>query len=447
MRLRRFNSSIRTLASYRLGLFLALCFILGGTSQDVIAVKIPLYFVSIALIADVMTSKKRLPYKGLIAAPILIGGLLLLLHLVYLIPLPPGLWSGLEGRDIVERGFNSAQIALPFLPLSLTPEKTLYAIFDFLPVIAVFFIAVLAPRQNEIENALKVIIGFAIVAVFLGLFQVLGGSKALYLYDISNFGYPVGFFSNANHQASFLAMILPITLYFALNKLRTDRNGSAISQEQSLICLIASVLIALGIIIAGSLMGYILLALVIFFTLLNLRAKARITFIGLAVFGVILSAVIIDSYFFGNQIESLLSRFTVESSLSRPAMYATTWEATKDFGFWGTGPGSFYNIYVMKENQTALSTFYAPQAHNDYLQTYLEFGLLGVIVILAFLAYYGAAIFTYIKNFSHSERWTGVLLIGILCPVLHSSIDYPLRTIAVAVLLTFYLSLMVTKDA
>ena len=115
-------------SSFRLSLFLILCFILGGTSQDIVPPKLVLYLISLLLIGvclSVMTMKSNIwkmkPLVGILGA-------FLIIYALYLVQLPPSIWSGLPGRDVIAQGYQTLGVDLPWLPLSTTPEKTFFSL-------------------------------------------------------------------------------------------------------------------------------------------------------------------------------------------------------------------------------------------------------------------------------------------------------------------------------
>lgn len=75
-------------------------------------------------------------------------------------------------------------------------------------------------------------------SALLGLAQVFTGDQSpLYLYDFTSRGLPAGFFSNFNHQASFLLMCLPFTAALA-GRLRRDSEGK--DRDTALAILVAA---------------------------------------------------------------------------------------------------------------------------------------------------------------------------------------------------------------
>ena len=131
-----FKRSLEFISNIRLSLFLLLCFIFGGTSQDIVAPKLGLYLISLLAIGYCLTVLNRESKFWDLKSMNMILGAFFIAHVVYLIPLPPGIWSHLPGRDFIVQGYQTLQVDLPWLPLSIAPEKTYFSLFDFLPPLA-----------------------------------------------------------------------------------------------------------------------------------------------------------------------------------------------------------------------------------------------------------------------------------------------------------------------
>jgi len=109
----------------------------------------------------------------------------------------------------------------------------------------------------------------------------------------------------------------------------------------------------------------------------------------------------------------------------------------------GSGVGSFDLVYRAHERLDQLSPFYLNHAHNDYLELWLEAGAPGAALVFLFLAWWAVATR---RAWGPNSRpkldlaRSGALVIGAL--LLHSLVDYPLRTPALAVLLAFACALL-----
>jgi len=427
-----FSRAFSIVLGWRLPLFLIACILLGGTSQNIYAPKLALYLCSILLLASI-TFDKRFPLgTALKSVPIILVILFIGLCAAFLIPLPEGLWTSRAGREIVVEGFKITGGQLPSLPLSLTPEKSRLFLLGFLPPIAAGAL-IFTSSERVIRRTLLVLIAMATASATLGLLQMTTGVRALYIYDITNIGIPVGFFSNGNHQACFLAMTLPVSIYFFLRH-STEHVHSTSEQVGKFCAGISLLLFPAIILLTGSLAGVGLLIISGFLGAL-VMLKKKMFKKSIIVTSVALSTLAVIGYFtLGALLPQMTDEIQSNENLSRSTIFETSWDARSDFGFWGTGPGSFVDIYAMYENEDRLELTYVPQAHNDYLQTFMETGVLGLLIIFGFLAWYALQALTSLFKRGHISRMNSILLIGLSAPILHSVVDYPLRTISISVI-------------
>lgn len=429
--------------NWRLAAFLVLCLILGGTSQDIAAMKLPLYLSSLIMIAATLTSKQRAPLSNLFGIVESFGAALLILYFAYLIPLPPSIWTELDGREMVATGFNSIGADLPWLPLSLSPEKTFRSTFDFLPLVAILLIFRLQASSREKKNTILMLIFVAVLSVLLGIFQFLG-IESLYLYKITNEGLPVGFFSNANHQSCFLAMALPFAILLGFKPRRLVSRRHDVTSTAKILGVFASILIIIGILLTNSLAGYIFLLITVLPALLiGIQQRGMSKYI-LAIAGVLIAALILDFTIFGSHITEFASEFSDSNAISRAEMFSVTTEAQKHFGLFGSGPGSFIEVYYGQENRDTMRRIFVNEAHNDYLQSWLELGIFGAILIAGFLLWYIISIGKLVFSSESKKALKTLVILSIACPIIHSVVDYSLRTMAISSV--FWLMLLMLRE-
>ena len=112
----------------------------------------------------------------------------------------------------------------------------------------------------------------------------------------------------------------------------------------------------------------------------------------------------------------------------------------------GTGMGSFPSVYVLGEDPTNIGLTYINHAHNDYLEILLEGGLVGAILGAAFLAWWTvrAARLWWPQPGEDLQRAATIATAALL---LHSLVDYPLRTAAMASVFAMCLATMAMGSA
>jgi O-antigen ligase len=111
----------------------------------------------------------------------------------------------------------------------------------------------------------------------------------------------------------------------------------------------------------------------------------------------------------------------------------TTLEGIKDNWPLGVGYGNFQAAYQVYESREAIRGFYVNHAHNDYLEVVLEGGTPAALLI----AGYFLMVVQQLLRVRHSHFHKAAFL-AILFVLIHSFVDYPLRTMAVAVPFVYF---------
>jgi O-antigen ligase len=110
----------------------------------------------------------------------------------------------------------------------------------------------------------------------------------------------------------------------------------------------------------------------------------------------------------------------------------------------GSGAGSFATVYQMFEPVETMGPRFVNHAHDDFVEVWLEAGVAGVALVAAFLAWWVSATWYVVQDrrgHGAALSLAGSLIVGMLA--IHSLVDYPLRTPALAVLLAFACGLIV----
>jgi O-antigen ligase len=119
---------------------------------------------------------------------------------------------------------------------------------------------------------------------------------------------------------------------------------------------------------------------------------------------------------------------------SRREIAVTTLEAIKDNFPLGSGLGSFSSLYRLYEDPQQATREYTNRAHNDYLELWLETGIVGLLLVFSFVLWW-------LRQSAKAWRsdLTGMqiarsasVIVGIV--LMHSLVDYPLRTSSIAAL-------------
>jgi O-antigen ligase len=427
----------------RLGLvpaYLALCLMLGGASAAGHWANMALQLLAIPLIYWALVVQRSTPMAtparwltGLMCLALLLIGL-------QLIPLPPGIWTALPGRERVAEGFRLLGEPLPWLTLSLAPRQTLASALWLLPAIAVLLGMV---RLGNFKPAWLAwsLVSITALAVLVGALQVTGGeASGWYLYKITNIGVNTGFFANGNHMATLMVATIPFlaALYLASR----GRDRSAQKASGTLVILAgAMAVILVGLAINRSLAGLGLAVPVALASLLMLRTrKRRMPMWALPVLLVVAAGSIALAF------SAPVQRFVAAEGMgvspqSRIGFAKTTLTAARDFAPVGSGVGTFPDIYASYEDKSEVDRVYVNHAHGDYFELALETGLPGLVLILLFLAWWGRRVTT-IWRAEEPDYFARAATIASAAILVHSLVDYPLRTAAISALLAALCALM-----
>jgi O-antigen ligase len=107
----------------------------------------------------------------------------------------------------------------------------------------------------------------------------------------------------------------------------------------------------------------------------------------------------------------------------------------------GTGLESFPSVYALGEDPRVVGLTYINHAHNDFLEIILETGLLGLLLLFASLAWWLLTAVGVWRSPSSSE-FSRAATIASGALILHSIVDYPLRTAALSSVFAVCLGMM-----
>lgn len=352
------------------------------------------------------------------------------LPLLQLIPLPPQIWESLPGRAPMARALEIAGITPSWGTLSLTPDRTWRSFLALLPPLAMFAGALLFEPTDR-RRLVMVLLGGVAVSIAFGALQVTGDSATFYLWSTTTLGTVVGFFANRNHFATLCLMTLPFAAVLGAAVVR-QRAGNRTVMWASAV-LIGLIVIALGAIRSRA--GIIILPptlILSFIAAWMASGRGRPHPFLLAGAGGVLLAMTAVAVF---ALTPLLARFdTAGAREGRFENWPIVAEAANTYLPLGSGLGSFDSVYRSVEPAERLDNTFFNQAHNDYLESWLETGWLGAAFLIAFLIWYGRRTWSAWRGGVSSERdLQRAASIAIGAVLIHSAADYPLRTETIAV--------------
>ncbi len=418
--------------------YLSLCLLLGGASAAGAANALLQLGGLIIILFVLWKDGPGVPgeAKGLVW----LGALFVAVGLASLVPVAPSLWADLPFRDVIASGYRLLGMEPPAIPVSLSPQGTIASLLSLLPPAALFLL-VLRLSHEERRSIPWVLLVVAGSSILLGAFQLMGGPESpLRFYEITNPHAPVGVFANPNHQATLLLCALPFTAVLATGMARRQRSSRSAG---AMISVVIALFLSAGIAIVESGAGYGLFLPTALGTMIIYRRgiDGRLGWPWSAALALLLLA-FVGAGLRGPLSTEALSAEVSEDPASRRVLAATTMEAVKESFPAGTGLGTFAPVYRQFENPNRVSPGFANHAHNDYLEIILEIGIFGIFVVLGFLFWWIRQSLRVLKSdFSGAAMArAGSLIIGVI--LMHSIVDYPLRTAALAAVLALACGLL-----
>ncbi|MES2441430.1 MAG: O-antigen ligase family protein [Pseudomonadota bacterium] len=419
--------------------FLALVFLIGGGSRDDVSSLVFLrpacaFFAAYALTVAAPGDVAR------VRAPLLLLLALAVWMVIQVIPLPPGMWSGLPGRAALLEMDKLVGLEGTWRPISLSPSKTMNALASLVvPAAALLLYAVQA--NDDRRRIFGLLIVAAVVSALLGIGQIAsGGSGSLYLYSVTNDGDAVGLFANRNHNAVFLATIFVIAAYVLseLQRLSVRGDRSAWPILVGGACLLVLTTLLVNGSRAGLLIGVLGLGMAAALYVAARRGESRENdhmhgsklMRYLPVAAVLLVAVGAAAFLFtrSSSFDRLVSLSVADEI--RVQVFPQIVRMAQDNWLLGTGFGSFEHAYRPYEASEWLNQTYLNNAHDDWLQWIIEGGLPAILIALAFMLWLGRTALGHWRARGRNPAQTRLVAtaLGVLVLLLvASALDYPLR--------------------
>jgi O-antigen ligase len=355
------------------------------------------------------------------SVPFLLLAALALLMVAQLIPLPPSIWTHLPWRETIAQLDEAVGIAGNWRPITLSPMRTANALAALAVPFAVLVLYCQLGHRNR-DRVLVILVGIAVADALLGFVQLLAGANSgLYTYAITHRGDAVGFFSNRNHHAAFLAASMLIAIHLAMDRCRAGRDMWAMLGFAAAAVLLAGVVTNVS--RAGLLSGAVALALVPL--VIPPRASAagegskagrRWALSALLALPALAIFAVFAIYQRSPALNRLLAGGTAEDV--RLQILPVLARLARDYLPWGAGVGAFEQAYRMAEPAALLVPNYFNNAHNDWLQLVIEGGVFGVLIAAAMAVALGVRLVKLIgaagpPNARISRAWLGFAVLAV----------------------------------
>lgn len=367
--------------------------------------------------------------------------LLLLFPILWIVPLPGLHLEWLPGREQYAdtlRLIGEAHIGQA-ATLSLYPLETQSAWLTLLVPVAVFLGSRTLDHRNKQRLAL-LLIAIAAAQAALGLMQFSRGPDSPLYFGMTytHFGSGVGTYTNRNHLAGLIEMVLPITLALFLYSLgrrevRSSRDWrgriafmSTFRGHATFAYGALALLLIVGMIFTRSRTGIALTILgIILVTLAFSRRIGGDNVYGPA--GTVATFAVAIGIAIG--LAPVLDRFSSLDPLedTRWTIFSATMNGIGTFFPVGSGPGTYPEIFRAFQ-PIELGHSFINHAHNDYLEWLFEGGAFAGALIVMMLGLY----FIQWGKVWTKERWSRFRFlqvgagIGMFLLLLHELVDYNL---------------------
>jgi O-antigen ligase len=322
------------------------------------------------------------------------------------------------------------------------------AVKMFVCILFFLLFATYVSTPERRQQAVTTIIVLAVIIALIGIGQTYGKliwPRASY-----------GPFVNRNHFAGFLEM--------AAGLIGARIVSQTLKRERLVLYVCYLIIVCSGLILSASRGGYLSLAAVILFlalvslTMRGSKSDPVASGRGLQVrlvAALILLVVMSFGAMFLTSSDELLQRFgRIEENMqmgeladerySRRAVWQATIQMVKDHPLLGVGLGAYQYAYSRYDQGSGL--YRTEQAHNDYLQILADTGVIGGLVMLAFLALLFVRSFKALQTRDLLQRSITLgALAGCFGIAVHSFVEFNLQVTANAQLFLALAALATTK--
>lgn len=410
------------------------------------------FLVAMLFVIWLITLKSPLP-KALTHNKTIIAlfALIPLWSALQLIPLPPDIIT------LISPHHQNYIIANQWQPLSLETGATLYKLQKSIAYSLFFILALgLINTPERVNTIAQLIVINGVLQAVYGVLVVLGGPA----FDVLGIGAAAnreritsagGTFVNRNNFAGYLEMSIAVGIGLLIAQILINKDkfaGFRASMRNFLITMLSGkarlrvflALMVVALVLSHSRGGnsafYASLGICAVIGLWLYRKHQKSKSLALLFGSLIAIDVLILSSWFG--LDTLAQRLetTETQQEERTFVFQNSFNLVQDFWLTGSGSGSFYSIFPnYRDNQ---SLYFYDFAHNDYLQLWIEYGLIG-------LSFFGLIVLlSFIKAIkAQQQRHTAILkgmgfaaMMAIISLMIHATTEFNFHIPANALLFT-----------
>ncbi|MER2536737.1 MAG: O-antigen ligase family protein [Rhizobiaceae bacterium] len=400
------TAAARETDKYLLGIVIFLAMCIGGGTRSGLMTDFILEAVTILVCSRILAKPGAVPVSG--TAAVLISAALAAM-ILQLVPLPSGLLVWARNPPVTEAMERSGS---PIAFMTLGFSYTLRSLLVFLSL-SLFFLAVSRLRSDQVVGLAPFFLVGVLCNILAGAIQFSSADQVV-IDDLLPYRITAGFFANINHFSSLLFVTIPFLVYYGV--IRGNMKVAACGMVVVMLMLLA----------AGSRAGIGIGFGIMVASIVLLSSRSRF---GIGALLVLFAALSIYSM-------GAWTRFEADKTNSnslRLEFIETTWDGIKDNWLTGTGYGNFEQAYPIYEKPEHIFRYFVNHAHNEYVQLVFEGGILAALLIAAYLVLLHVQFWRV-----RADAFRKVAYLGTLFLLLHSLVDYPLRTFALLVPFVFF---------
>jgi len=344
-------------------------------------------------------------------------------------------------------------LSLPFLPSSIDPPQSAFTLWGCACLAATFW----SVRDWVAEDVTArrtllwiILLNAALIALAAMAQRLLAPDKVLWLYRpaVTSDYYVFGPFEYRATASQFFNLLWPVAFGLYIQ----DKTSNAARRRFPfllLVLLMASPLLtsSRGGLVIFAFAGLILLAGLLISGKLSRAIRVRLILLCVGV------AILFLAFGLRPFQRRLRENPTLAGFLSlegRLGQNKNSWRMVADHPLWGVGPGAYetaFRLYKFKNafqpdrndprEQPAWDFFYA-KAHNDWLQTLVEWGAPGTLLLILAILLAWVELLT--PHTSEPILCFGIAT-AVLAVLLHGAFDYPLQNTAILIYLATLLGL------
>ncbi|MER8603894.1 O-antigen ligase family protein [Mesorhizobium sp. M1156] len=325
------------------------------------------------------------------------------LAVLQIVPLPAAIFNGLRPELLVgDPWVGESQFRFISVGVGRTVESLLYLLGA-----AAFFLAVLRLRAEQASALLPFFFMGVICNGLAGAIQY-SLSDDVAIVGLLPFTINAGLFANVNHFSALLFVSIPFVVYYGLFR------GHLLSGSFGLIVLLLLLLAA------GSRAGVLIGLAITVLSVIFLSARSRVSGFSVLLIFIGLSIYTMSAW-------TKLDAQALDPAFGRGEFARTTIEGIKNNWATGIGFGNFQKAYQIYERESMIFREYVNHAHNEYLELAFEGG---VPAILLMTGYFVLLLIALVRIRRDPLQKAAFLSVSFL--LIHSLVDYPLRTGALA---------------